>query len=233
MAKVKLFFQKLYKNIIMAIKTPNRKQKTIYFNLLRTLSAVIIALIITCMILIFASDKPFSAIKALLFSPFKSKFWIGEIFRGFVPLVFAGVAASIMLKCGQFNMIGEGSFYIGGLVGALVAIYLPVSSFLAVIIACIAAILITALFGLIPALLKAKLNVSEFVVSLMLNFIILWVGMYFLQTYFRDEASGDIATRIIPYSNRFSILVPGTYLSTGIIVALIIVISYIKLNLAI
>jgi ABC-type uncharacterized transport system permease subunit len=224
MTKVKTFFQKLLNKISSAIKTPSREQKNLYFNILRTLSAVLIALFITCIILFFASEKPLLAIRALLLSPFKSTFWRGEIFRTFIPLVFTGVAASIMLKCGQLNMIGEGSFYIGGFVAALVAIYLPFSSFLSVLIACLVAIIITAIFGLIPALLKAKLHVNEFVVSLMLNFIMFWVGMYFLQTYFRDESSGDIATPIIPFPNRFQILVPGTYLSSGIILALVIVI---------
>ena len=212
------------KKIFSFITKPSRKQKNSYFNFLRTMVAIFIALAISLVILLFVSDNPFFAFKTLLFSPFKNKFWIGEILRGAVPLIFAGVAASIMLKCGQFNMIGEGSFYIGGLVGALVAIYLPVNSFIAVLIACIVAIIVTAIFGFVPAILKAKLNVNEFVVSLMLNFIMLWVGLYFLQNYFRDESSGDIATELIPNTNRFGILIDGTYLSTGIIFALIVVI---------
>ena len=103
-------------------------------------------------------------------------------------------------------MIGEGSFYIGGFIGAIVAIYLPIKGFGGVLIACLAAVAVSLIFGLVPALLKAKLNVNEFVVSLMLNFIMLWLGMYFLQTFFRDEASGDIATKIIPDENRFHTL---------------------------
>ena len=129
-----------------------------------------------------------------------------------------------MIKCGQFNMIGEGSFYLGGLVGALVAIYLPVNGFLAIVIACLASIAVTGLIGAAPAVMKAKLNINEFVVSLMLNFIMLWVGMYFLETFFRDEASGDIATYLIPESNRFGILIDGTYLTTNLFVAIVVVV---------
>jgi ABC-type uncharacterized transport system permease subunit len=198
MAKRKNVIKEAIKKAVISFKNPNYRQKIKYFNFFRTLTAILIALVITFVILLFVSKEPFSAIATLLFSPFKSKFWIGEILRASVPLVFAGVAASIMLKCGQFNMIGEGSFYLGGFVAALIAIYLPVSSFLAIVIACLAAIVVTIIFGFIPAILKAKLNVNEFVVSLMLNFIMLWVGMFFLQNYFRDEASGDIATRLIP-----------------------------------
>lgn len=225
MIKIKNVVKEAIKKVVTSLKNPSYSQKTKYFNFLRTLIAIIIALVITFVILLFVSKEPFSAIRTLLFSPFKSKFWIGEILRASVPLIFAGVAASIMLKCGQFNMISEGSFYLGGLVAALVAIYLPVSSFLAIVIACLAAIIVTIIFGFIPAMLKAKLNVNEFVVSLMLNFVMLWVGMFFLQNYFRDEASGDIATQLIPDENRLGILLNGTYLSTGILIALIIVIA--------
>jgi len=224
MSERKNVVKEALKKAVISFKNPNYRQKIKYFNFFRTLTAILIALVITFVILLFVSKEPFSAIATLLFSPFKSKFWIGEILRASVPLVFAGVAASIMLKCGQFNMIGEGSFYLGGFVAALIAIYLPVSSFLAIVIACLAAIVVTIIFGFIPAILKAKLNVNEFVVSLMLNFIMLWVGMFFLQNYFRDEASGDIATRLIPDENRLGILLKGTYLSTGILIALIIVI---------
>ena len=224
MAKRKNVIKEAIKKAVISFKNPNYRQKIKYFNFFRTLTAILIALVITFVILLFVSKEPFSAIATLLFSPFKSKFWIGEILRASVPLVFAGVAASIMLKCGQFNMIGEGSFYLGGFVAALIAIYLPVSSFLAIVIACLAAIVVTIIFGFIPAILKAKLNVNEFVVSLMLNFIMLWVGMFFLQNYFRDEASGDIATRLIPDENRLGILLKGTYLSTGILIALVVVI---------
>ena len=224
MSERKNVVKEALKKAVISFKNPNYRQKIKYFNFFRTLTAILIALVITFVILLFVSKEPFSAIATLLFSPFKSKFWIGEILRASVPLVFAGVAASIMLKCGQFNMIGEGSFYLGGFVAALIAIYLPVSSFLAIVIACLAAIVVTIIFGFIPAILKAKLNVNEFVVSLMLNFIMLWVGMFFLQNYFRDEASGDIATRLIPDENRLGILLKETYLSKGILIALIIVI---------
>lgn len=209
---------------LLSLVKPNHKLKSKYFTLIRTFVAIIIALIISFIILLFVSQNPLSAIQTLLLSPLKSKFWMGEVLRGAVPLIFAGVAASIMLKCGQFNMIGEGSFYLGGFIGALVAIYLPVHSGLSILISCLVAIIITAIFGFIPAVLKAKLNVNEFVISLMLNFIMLWIGLFSLQNYFRDEASGDIATQLIPNENRFGILINGTYLSTGIIIAIIIVI---------
>lgn len=224
LSSIKNFFARVGQKIKQALTSPNRAQKEAYFSLLRTVIAVLISLVITCVILLFCSKKPFEAMSTLFFAPFKNKFWINEIVRGAIPLTFAGVAASIMIKCGQFNMIGEGSFYLGGLTGALVAIYLPVSGFLAVVIACLAAVAVTAIIGFIPALLKAKLSVNEFVVSLMLNFIMLWVGMFFLETYFRDEASGDIATFLIPDSNRFGILIDGTYLTTNVFVALLVVV---------
>jgi ABC-type uncharacterized transport system permease subunit len=222
MPDVKSFIKDNFQKVKTFVTDPTMEQKNRRFNVIKTLAAALLAIIITCIVLALASGKPLEAIKALLFSPLKGGFWIGEIFRVCVPLIFTGIAASLMLRSGQFNMLGEGCFYMGGFVAALVAIYLPVSGFLAVLLASLAGILVSLLFGLVPALLKAKLDVNEFVVSLMLNFIMLWLGMYFLQTFFRDEASGDIATRIIPEGNRFPILFQGTYLSAGIIVALVL-----------
>jgi len=220
MNKLKTFFSELWKKISDAFIRPTRKQKDVYFSILRTVVAVAISLGITCIILLFCSKEPMKAISTLFFGPLKSRFWRGEILRGAVPLIFSGVAASLMIKCGQFNMIGEGAFYIGGLTGAVVAIYLPASGFISVILSCLAAVIVASVFGIVPAVLKAKLNVNEFVVSLMLNFVMLWIGMYFLNNFLRDEASGDIATQVIPEANRFGILLSGTYLSTGVLVAI-------------
>lgn len=222
--KIKSFFLSLFAKIKQAVINPDRKQKESYFSLARTLFAVVIALVLSCIILLLASKNPWYAISTLLTGPLKDSFWRAEILRNAVPLIFAGVAACIMLKAGQFNMIGEGSFYIGGLTAAVVAIALPNASFFAVLLACVASMLITGIIGSVPALLKAKLGVSEFVVSLMFNFIMLWVGMFLLQNFFKDENYGDVATHLIPDENRFAFLSHGNYLTTNIFLAVIIVI---------
>ncbi len=223
-SKIKAFFASLFAKIKRAFVSPDRKQKESYFALIRTFVAVAIALTLSCVILLLTSKNAGYAIITLLTGPLKNSFWRAEVIRNSVPLIFAGVAACIMLKAGQFNMIGEGSFYIGGLTAAVTAIALPGAGFFAVLLACLAGTVITGVIGSVPALLKAKLGVSEFVVSLMFNFIMLWVGMFFLQNFFKDENYGDVATGLIPEENRFVSLLQGTYLTTNIILALAVVI---------
>ena len=144
--------------------------------------------------------KPLEAIKPSSFHP-ERRFWIGRYSVSAYPDY--GYRRFLMLRSGQFNMLGKAALH-----GRPVAAWSPFTfreRFLAVLLASLAGIWSPS----IRAGSRAS-SVDEFVVSLMLNFIMLWLGMYFLQT-FSGKGFRDIATRIIQKgtaSNPFQ----GTYL---------------------
>jgi simple sugar transport system permease protein len=129
-----------------------------------------------------------------------------------------------MVKGGQFNMIGEGTFYAGGLIGAIVAIKLHLPGLILPIVAMIIAGILSGAVGYIPAKMKASLRVNEFVSSLMLNFVIYWVGMYFLGNVFLDRDYSDIATPQIPDAGKLPYLSYDNQISSAIILGLIAVV---------
>ena len=83
----------------------------------------------------------------------------------------------------------------------------------------LAGALIGGLIMLIPGFLKTKWGVSEMVVSLMLNYIILDVTMQFLTQNFADRSQG--ATMTFPYKSTAIIpkIFPGEQVSYGILIA--------------
>jgi simple sugar transport system permease protein len=130
-----------------------------------------------------------------------------------------------MFSASQFNLAGEGSVMLGGFIGALCAIYLDMPGWIHPVVCVLIGSAVSGLIMLIPALLKVKLGASELVTSLMLNYIIMFIVLHFLNFNFADRSKG--ATQTFPFQPTAQIpaLVEGSSkLSWGFIVALIFVV---------
>lgn len=194
-------------------------------NVLRTLLSLAIALILGFIIIAFTSDQPLESIKIFLFSPLSDVYTFGMVITQAVPLIFTGVAVCIMVKGGQFNMIGEGAFFAGAFIGAVVSAKLSLPWFFSPLIAMLVASLVMGGVGYIPAKLKAALKVDEFVVSLMLNFIIFWVVMYLFSNHFFDPEFSSLATPYLEDFQRLPFLDMDNEVSFSIIIALLVAIG--------
>ena len=74
---------------------------------------------------------------------------------------------------------------------------------------------------LLPALLKTKLNVSEMVCSLMLNYIIMYLIKYLMNTYLADKTKGQIQSYEFLETSRIAPLIDnGSKLSWGFVIAI-------------
>lgn len=102
----------------------------------------------------------------------------------FVPLVLTAVALSLAFKMRFWNIGGEGQFIMGALATAFVAIkwggQLPLA--VTLILMCLAAMLAAGLYGLLVAALKVKFGTNETLLTLMLNYVALYVLVYLLET---------------------------------------------------
>ena len=78
---------------------------------------------------------------------------------------------------------------------------------------------------LIPAVLKAKLGVSEMVNSLMLNYVVMYFIKYLLNTHLADKSKGQVQSYPFQADAAIPQLVDnGSKLSWGFIVALVFVV---------
>ncbi len=205
--------------------------KKVTFELLRTVLAAFIASLIAVIIICFTSSTPREAIRVFLLSQFQSGYTFGRVITETVPLIFTGIAVTIMVRCGQFNMFVEGAFYAGGLFGAVIAAKFSLPPVLLLICALVIPAIITGVIGYIPAKLKASLQVNEFVSSLMFNFIIYWVCMYLFVYHFSDPEYSSLATWLIPDEGKLPFLSFDNQISSSIILSfLLAVIVWVFLN---
>ncbi|MEG0151737.1 MAG: ABC transporter permease [Cellulosilyticaceae bacterium] len=199
----------------------NRERK---FELIRTLVSVFIAIVLAFGIILLVSDQPMEAIVTFITGPLSSKRYIGNIIETAIPLIFSGLAMSVVFQASLFNMGTEGVFFISGVVASAVAIFIPMPTVFHQVAVIGTGALVGAIVASIPGFLKAKWNASELVTSLMLNNIVLGLGLYFLNYKLRDVE----AMSVISYKFQETALLPnivqGTRIHFGLILALVTVV---------
>ncbi|MCI5624583.1 MAG: ABC transporter permease [Clostridiales bacterium] len=216
------------------------KKRSIIFSLVRGTAAILIALAVAALLIFVSSDgagageklaQTADAMRQLLIGPaFKSTGGISaknlsDVLAAMIPIVFTGLATCVMFSANQFNLGAEGGIMLGAFVASMVAIYVPLPPVVLPIAAVLAGALSVGAIMLIPAVLKAKLGVSEMVNSLMLNYVVLYFIKYLLNSHLADKSKGQIMS--YPFQAHAAIpqlIDNGSKLSWGFVVALIFVV---------
>ena len=209
-------------------------RRLLLFSLLRGLAAILLALAVAAIFIFLSSDEPLTALKYMLLGPVVSFKATGNEFNtisfltilaAMIPTIFSGLAVCVMFSANQFNLAGEGAIMLGGFVGALLGIYLNLNTGLHQVVCVLAGAVAGGLIMLIPAVLKVKLGASEMVTSLMMNYVVMFVILHFLNFVFADRSKG--ATQTFPFLESAKIpeiVANGTKLTWGFVIALVFVV---------
>lgn len=204
------------------------------FNFLRGAAAILLALLVATIFIFLSSKQPLTSLKYLLLGPVISFKSTGAVFNttsfltllaAMIPTIFSGLAVCVMFSANQFNLAGEGVIMLGAFVGGLLGIYLKLNTGLHQVVCVLVAAVVGGLIMLIPALLKVKLGASEMVTSLMMNYVIMFVILHFLNFTFADRSKG--ATQSFPFQATAKIpeiVANGTKLTWGLVIALVFVV---------
>ena len=152
------------------------------------LLAVVVALLIGAVVLLSIGVNPFDY--------YFQMFTMGTVgnriayktfenyLKEFVPLVLTSIALSLAFKMKFWNIGGEGQFIMGAITAGFVAFKLGPSlpTPVTLILMCLAAMLVAGLYGLISAVLKVKFGTNETLMTLMMNYIALYVLMFIAET---------------------------------------------------
>jgi len=103
---------------------------------------------------------------------------LATVFSVAIPLFIAGLAVAVAFRAGVFNIGAEGQYFIGGLVGALAGIYLPLPRAIHLPVVVLAAMAGGALWAAIPAILKVTKGIHEVISTIMFNNIALALVNY-------------------------------------------------------
>jgi len=192
-------------------------------GILPGLIAVFVAFLVGAILLLVTGYSPLDVYSAMIQGAFGDIFGIGQTLTQATPIIFTGLSFLFASKCGLFNVGAEGQLIVGGFTTALVGISfhgLPI--FVHVPLALLAGAVGGGLWGLIPAVLKARLGAHEVITTMMLSYVASYMTSYMVNYPFK--APGWVAQTIMVESSAQlpSILHP-TQLSASAFVALVLV----------
>ncbi len=128
------------------------------------------AFVIGAIMLVVLGANPLEAYAALIQGAFGSLNSFADTIVKATPLLFVGTGICIAFRGGMINIGGEGQMVVGALAGTIAALSLPTWPGWALIPLCLmAGFLAGALWGTIPGILKAYLNVNEILTTIMMN----------------------------------------------------------------
>jgi ABC-type uncharacterized transport system permease subunit len=116
--------------------------------------------------------KGFSGIDIVNGQPINTRY-IGEFIIQAMPIILTGLSFAFASRTGLFSIGAEGQLMVGSISATTVALLLQAPRAIHLPLVLLAGILGGALWGAIPGFLKARYNVHEVVVTIMMNYIAL------------------------------------------------------------
>lgn len=208
------------------------KRRAFWLDLLRTVIVVIVALGVGFIITFFVSNEPVNAFTELLTGPFpKISFEDGFQIRGInrfgnwieesITLILLGLSVAIVFKAEQFSLGAEGQLFLGALAAGIVSLFIEAPLVIHITLALLAAGLVGFIWGFIPGILKAYLDVNEIVSTLMLNVIALQIYRLLLTQWLKSPTAGSVVTDPFPVTAVLPVIIPGTRVSIALLIALL------------
>lgn len=142
-----------------------------------------------------------------------------------LPRLFAALGIAIALRAGLWNIGAEGQLYLGAVGATAVTFWLPeFPGPLVILLGILAGITLGGLWGLLPGLLRAYRGVSEVITSLMLVYVGIQLASYLIQGPWIAPNATFPATAPLAREFRLPLLLSGTVLNAGVLVAILAVV---------
>ncbi len=188
---------------------------------LTPLWAVVVSLMAGAGFILAIGLNPAQAFLGLWDGAFGTVNSIGVTVNQATPLILTGLGVLFAFRCGVWNIGAEGQLYMGAAAATAVALHVKGMPAAVHVPLCLAAgAAAGALWGAIPGWLRAVRGVNEVISTLMMNYIAInfvsWLVRGPLQETTRYYPQSDL----LPESALLPVILPGSPLHAGIIVAL-------------
>jgi simple sugar transport system permease protein len=157
---------------------------------------------------------------------------LGDVFYFATPILMTGLAVGFAFKMGLFNIGASGQYTMGMYFALYVGFMWDLPKGIHWVVAILAGMVGGMIWGFIPGIFKALLNVNEVITSIMFNYI----GMYLVDMLIQGNSNMYVSamtrTNYLPVSVQIPALgIAGSNVNFGIVLAIIIgIILYIVLQ---
>ena len=161
-----------------------------YWILIGPILSIFLTIIFGLLIFTFLGFDPGETLYQIFISPFSRIDRISDILVKSCPLIIVGIGLMFCFRANVWNIGAEGQFIMGTLLAGSFALLFPNAETKVLLICMIFVGFIGgALWALIPAILKTKLNVNEILVSLMLVYVAMLFIDFIVRGPLRDPMS--------------------------------------------
>ncbi|MDX1437149.1 MAG: ABC transporter permease [Anaerolineales bacterium] len=167
----------------MQIRIERRRSVPTWMVIISTVVGVAIALLFGALLLSWGGISPLVAYRAMLNVGFLESYSFSDTLVKATPLILAGLAVTVAFRMKLWNIGAEGQLQMGAWAATGVALFwLPPETPKAVMLTgmIVAGMVAGGIWGWIPGILKARLNVNEIITSLMLVYVALLWNSYFV-----------------------------------------------------
>lgn len=216
----------------MKLVLEERQVPSIWVQIVLPILAVILSLLISSVLIIYAGGKPLESYYYILKGSWGSKFAITETLVKAGPLLLTGLAASLAFNARFWNIGMEGQLYAGAIATTWIGItFTTLPSYILIPFIIILSFIAGGLWGLLAGYLKVKFNANEVVTTIMLNYIMINIVGLLVHGPWKNPKTMWPSSPIIAKAARFPLLVRRSRLHIGVLIAFIAaIIIYILLK---
>ncbi|MBN9244026.1 MAG: ABC transporter permease [Mesorhizobium sp.] len=197
------------------------RQKTpAWLNLTLPLVAIAVTLILCSGLILMAGAGVLDAYGVMFKASLGDSYAITETLVRAAPMIFTGLAVTLAFRAKFWNIGAEGQLLAGAMASCFVGA-IPMPGPLAMLLMAVAGAAAGAAVALIPALLRVRLKVDDVVSSLLLNSVVFYILMALIEGPWKDPFSGYPISPPIEDSANLPVLIEGTRLHLGVLVAVL------------
>ncbi|MDR1986573.1 MAG: ABC transporter permease [Treponema sp.] len=204
------------------------KQFKVAYQIAIILLAALVAMFMAAVVLMAIGADVLRVYRVILTEPLKNLSLIAEVMLRAIPLSIIALGISVAYRSGIINIGAEGQMGMGILAATATALFLPdLPRPLLLPLVLLAGCMGGGIWGLVPGFLKAKLEVSELLSTVMLNYIAAQLYTFCLRGPLLDPAeltmgSGTPQSMRLTRSIWLDRIIQGTRLHTGVFIVLVL-----------
>lgn len=191
--------------------------------------SIFVTFVITSIVVALFGNDPFKMFYNLFKGALVGKLNFGTMLEKLTTTLLLATAFNVCRKVGYVNLGLEGSLYLGALTYAVIGYHFPnLPGYIYLSLCIICSMIIGGLWGLLPAILKAKWNVNEICVTLLLNYAVIRFCTYAVYYVWTAKTSIPQTPELCPQVQLPKILLPsranvGLFISIAVYIVVMVI----------
>ncbi len=212
----------------MRIELEKRPEPSRFMLFATPVAAVVLTIVIGAVLFEILGYDGLGTVREMFFTPILASYKWQDVATKAAPLILIALGLSLGNQAKVWNIGAEGQYIAGALAGALIAYLTPdVTSHWIIIPMILAGIIGGAAWAAIPAFLKAKLNVSEVLTSLMLVYVAAQLLGYLVTGPWKDP-KGHNFPQTAPFTDAQLLphAIGNTFIPPGLVIAFVFMLLF-------